>query len=127
MGCHGCHPPERPDTAEQDERNGIDEQMTELIVEKRCEHYPTYTGRGARANAVTVARFNEPRIARINIASGLDAVDGAFSTLFGPANLASFFVCAYQIDPGEVNLGDPIDVAKRLNGTPTLLYPPRVA
>jgi transglutaminase-like putative cysteine protease len=70
------------------------------------------------------ARFNEPRIARINIACGLDAVDGAFSTLFGPAYLSSFFVWAYQVDPGEVNLGDPIDMAKRLDGTPTLRYPP---
>jgi transglutaminase-like putative cysteine protease len=73
------------------------------------------------------ARFNEPRIGRINIACGLDAVDGAFSTLFGPANLASFFVWAYQIDPAEVMLGEPIDMSKRLDGTPTLRYPPRVA
>jgi transglutaminase-like putative cysteine protease len=73
------------------------------------------------------ARFNEPRIGRINIACGLDAVDGAFSTLFGPANLSWFQVWAYQIDPAEVNLGDPIDMAKRLDGTPTLRYPPRVA
>ena len=72
------------------------------------------------------ARFNEPRIARINIACGLDAVDAAFSTLFGPANLSSFLVWAYQVDPGEVNLGDPIDMTKRLDGTPTLRYPPRV-
>ena len=72
------------------------------------------------------ARFNEPRIGRINIACGLDAVDGAFSTLFGPANLSWFFVWAYQVDPGEVNLGDPVDMSKRLDGTPTLRYPPRV-
>ena len=70
-------------------------------------------------------RFNEPRIGRINIACGLDAVDGAFSTLFGPASLAWFNVWAYQIDPAEVNLGDPIDLSKRLNGTPTLRFPPR--
>jgi len=70
------------------------------------------------------ARFNEPRI---NIACGLDAVDGAFSTLFGPANLSWFQVWAYQVDPAEVNLGDPIDMGKRLDGTPTLRYPPRVA
>jgi transglutaminase-like putative cysteine protease len=73
------------------------------------------------------ARFNEPRIGRINIACGQDAVDGAFSTLFGPANLASFFVWAYQVDPAEVNPGDPIDMSKRLDGTPTLRFPPRVA
>jgi len=70
-------------------------------------------------------RFNVPRIARINIACGLDAVDGAFSTLFGPASLAWFNVWAYQIDPAEVNLGDPIDLSKRLDGTPTLRFPLR--
>ncbi len=73
------------------------------------------------------ARFNVPRIARINIACGLDAVDGAFSTLFGPASLAAFNVWAYQVDPAEVNLGDPIDMAKRLDGTPLLRFPPRIA
>ncbi|MGB8169997.1 MAG: transglutaminase family protein [Chthoniobacteraceae bacterium] len=73
------------------------------------------------------ARFNEPRIGRINIACGLDAVDGAFSTLFGPANLSSFFVWAYQVDPAEIMLGGPIDMSKRLDGTPTLRYPPRVS
>jgi transglutaminase-like putative cysteine protease len=73
------------------------------------------------------ARFNEPRIGRINIACGLDAVDGAFSTLFGPASLSCFNVWAYQVDPAEVNLGDPIDMSKRLDGTPTLRFPPRIA
>ena len=73
------------------------------------------------------ARFNVPRIARINIACGQDAVDGAFSTLFGPASLAAFNVWTYQVDPAEVNLGDPIDLSKRLDGTPLLRFPPRVA
>jgi len=68
------------------------------------------------------ARFNEPRLGRINIACGLDAVDGAFSTLFGPAHLSWFHVWAYQVDPAVVNLGDPIDMSKRLDGTPTLRF-----
>ena len=71
------------------------------------------------------ARFNEPRIGRIKIASGLDAVDGAFSTLFGAATLAKFEVWTYQVDPAEVNLGDSINMAKRLDGTPTLRFPAR--
>jgi transglutaminase-like putative cysteine protease len=71
------------------------------------------------------ARFNTPRIGRIKIACGLDAVDGAFSTLYGNARLTHFLVWAYQVDPQEVNLGDPIDLSKRLCGTPQLLYPPR--
>ena len=72
------------------------------------------------------ARFNVPRIGRIKIACGHDAVDGAFSTLYGAATLAWFNVWAYQVDPAEVQLGDPIDLAKRLDGTPVLRFPPRV-
>ncbi len=33
------------------------------------------------------ARFNEPRIGRIKIAHGLDAVDGAFSTIYGESQI----------------------------------------
>ena len=72
------------------------------------------------------ARFNVPRIGRIKIACGLDAVDGAFSTIYGAAQLAWFHTWAYQIDPAEVKLGDPTDLTKRLCGTPQLLFPPRV-
>ncbi len=68
------------------------------------------------------ARFNVPRIGRIQIACGLDAVDGAFSTLYGAANLAAFQVWAYQVDPAVVRLGDPIDLTKRLDGTPLLRF-----
>ena len=71
------------------------------------------------------ARFNEPRIGRIKIACGLDAVDGAFSTLYGAASLAWFEVWTYQVDPAVVNLGDPIDLAQRLDGTATVRIPPR--
>jgi len=69
------------------------------------------------------ARFNVPRVGRIKIACGLDAVDGAFSTLYGAARLSFFQVWAYQVDPREVNLGDPIDLTKRLDGTPELRFP----
>lgn len=71
------------------------------------------------------ARFNEPRIGRVRIAGGLDAVDGAFSTLFGMAWLSSFSVWAYQVDPAQVRLGDPLDMSKRLDGTPELRFPAR--
>lgn len=71
------------------------------------------------------ARFNVPRVGRIKIACGLDAVDGAFSTLYGAANLTSFFVWAYQVDPAEVKLGDPIDMSKRLDGTEVMRFPPQ--
>lgn len=68
------------------------------------------------------ARFNVPRIGRIKIACGLDAVDGAFATVYGGAQLTYFSVWAYQVDPREVVLGDPIDLSKRLDGTPQLRF-----
>jgi transglutaminase-like putative cysteine protease len=71
------------------------------------------------------ARFNVPRMGRVKIACGLDAVDGAFSTLYGGAMLSSFFVWSYQVDPAEIRLGEPIDLSKRLDGTPVLRFPPR--
>jgi transglutaminase-like putative cysteine protease len=63
------------------------------------------------------ARFNIPRIGRVKIAQGLDAVDGAFSTIYGEATLKWFEVWAYQVNPNEVSLGDPVDLSKRLDGT----------
>jgi transglutaminase-like putative cysteine protease len=69
------------------------------------------------------ARFNVRRVGRIKIACGLDAVDGAFATVYGDARLTYFSVWAYQVDPREVDLGDPIDISKRLDGTPELRFP----
>lgn len=69
------------------------------------------------------ARFNVPRLGRVKIACGLDAVDGAFSTIFGAASLALFNVWSYQVDPAAVHLGDPIDMSLRLDGTPLLRFP----
>jgi transglutaminase-like putative cysteine protease len=63
------------------------------------------------------ARYNEPRIGRIKIAQGLDAVECAFATVYGPAQMTKFEVWAYQVDPGQVSLGDPIDLSKRLDGS----------
>jgi transglutaminase-like putative cysteine protease len=62
------------------------------------------------------ARYNEPRIGRIKIAHGLDAVECAFATVYGAARLTNFEVWAYQVDPGQVTVGDPIDLSKRLDG-----------
>lgn len=70
------------------------------------------------------ARFNKPRIGRIDIACGFDAVDCAFSTLYGAAHLAWFQVWNYQVDRSVVKLGDPVDLAQRLDGTPVLRFPP---
>ncbi len=69
------------------------------------------------------SRFNTPRIGRVKIACGMDAVDGAFSTIYGSAQLKSFQVWAYQVDPYEVSVGSPIDLTKRLDGTPQLRWP----
>jgi hypothetical protein len=35
-----------------------------------------------------------PRIGRVKVAHGQDAVDGAFATIYGEANLTHFFVWA---------------------------------
>jgi len=61
------------------------------------------------------ARFNVPRIGRIKVACGLDSVDGAFSTIYGAATLDSFQVWAYQVAPGSVSVGDPLDFSQRLD------------
>ena len=63
------------------------------------------------------ARYNVPRIGRVKVSCGLDAVDGAFSTIYGAARLTHFEVWAYQVAPGTVNVGSPIDLSLRLDGT----------
>ncbi len=63
------------------------------------------------------ARYNVPRIGRVKVSCGLDAVDGAFSTIYGPAKLTHFDVWAYQVPPGVVSVGSPIDLSIRLDGT----------
>lgn len=65
-------------------------------------------------------RFNVPRIGRVKVAHGADAVDGAFATIFGAAQLTYFNVWAYQVNPQQVSVGDAMDLTKRLDGTPTL-------
>jgi transglutaminase-like putative cysteine protease len=62
-------------------------------------------------------RFNVPRIGRVKVAHGSDAVDGAFATIYGEAKLTHFEVWAYQVNPQQVSVGDPIDLSKRLDGT----------
>jgi transglutaminase-like putative cysteine protease len=63
----------------------------------------------------TDARFYVPRIGRIKIACGQDAVDGAFSTIFGGASLTQFQVWAYQVERDTIGVGDPLDFTLRLD------------
>jgi len=63
----------------------------------------------------TDARFHVPRIGRIKIACGQDAVDAAFSTIFGGASLTEFQVWAYQIERNTVGVGDALDFTRRLD------------
>jgi transglutaminase-like putative cysteine protease len=63
----------------------------------------------------TDARFHVPRIGRIKVSCGQDAVDGAFSTIFGGATLSYFQVWAYQVARGTVGVGDPLDFSRRLD------------
>jgi transglutaminase-like putative cysteine protease len=62
------------------------------------------------------ARYNVPRIGRVKISHGRDAVDCAFGTTFGPVILSHFEVWAYQVETGAVKVGDPIDLSIRLDG-----------
>ena len=68
------------------------------------------------------ARFNIPRIGRVKVAHGLDAVDGAISTIYGDARMTWFEVWAYQVNPALVSVGDPVDLSFRLDGTETLRF-----
>jgi transglutaminase-like putative cysteine protease len=68
------------------------------------------------------ARFNVPRIGRVKVAHGADAVDGAFATIYGEASLTYFQIWAYQVNPLNVSVGDPIDLSKRMDGTPTIRF-----
>jgi hypothetical protein len=52
----------------------------------------------------------------------MDAVDGAISTIYGPSRLVHFMVWAYQVNPQGMSLGDPIDMSRRLDGTPQLCF-----
>ena len=63
----------------------------------------------------TDARFFVPRIGRIMVSCGQDAVDGAFSTIYGGATLSYFQVWAYQVARGSVAVGDPLDFSTRLD------------
>ena len=63
------------------------------------------------------ARFNAPRTRTKRPPHGLDAVDGAFATIYGEARLSYFEVWTYQVNPKEVGIGDPVDLSKRLDGS----------
>jgi transglutaminase-like putative cysteine protease len=72
----------------------------------------------------TDARFHAPRIGRIKVACGQDAVDGAFSTIYGGATLSYFQVWAYQVARGTVGVGDPVDFSRRLDNQWTVRTDP---
>jgi transglutaminase-like putative cysteine protease len=65
-------------------------------------------------------RYNVPRIGRVKVAHGADAVDGAFATIYGEAALSHFEVWAYQVNPRQVSLGDSVDLSQRLDGAVTV-------
>lgn len=70
----------------------------------------------------TDARFHVPRIGRVTVSCGLDAVDGAFSTIYGLADLSYFEVYAYQVPRGAVKVGDPVDLSLRLDNLPVVQF-----
>ncbi|MDR3402696.1 MAG: transglutaminase family protein [Chthoniobacter sp.] len=69
----------------------------------------------------TDARFHVPRIGRIKVSCGQDAVDSAFSTIYGGAMLSYFQVWAYQVARGTVGVGDLLDFSKRLDNQTTVV------
>jgi transglutaminase-like putative cysteine protease len=75
----------------------------------------------------TDARFHAPRIGRIKVSCGQDAVDGAFSTIYGGATLSYFQVWAYQVARGTVGVGDPLDFSQRLDNRWTVQTEPPYA
>lgn len=58
------------------------------------------------------ARFNQRRIGRVHIAQGFDAVDGAFATNFGLAQLTSFEVWSYQVPAEKADLDLEVDAER---------------
>ncbi|MES1194885.1 MAG: transglutaminase-like domain-containing protein [Opitutus sp.] len=69
-------------------------------------------------------RYHVPRIGRIKVSGGLDAVDCAFSTIYGAATLTYFEVWAYQVPRGAVGVGDPVDLGLRLDSDLTVRTDP---
>jgi transglutaminase-like putative cysteine protease len=63
----------------------------------------------------TDPRFHVPRVGRIRVSAGQDAVDAAFSTIYGGATMTYFKVWAYQVARGSVGVGDPVDFTERLD------------
>ncbi len=72
----------------------------------------------------TDARFHVPRIGKIEVLCGQDAVDGTFSIIFGGSNLTYFEVWAYQVARGTVGVGDPMDLSKRFDNPWTVRTDP---
>lgn len=68
------------------------------------------------------ARWVEPRVGRVKIASGHDAANCAFTTLYGSATLEWFEVWTYQLDARDASISSPVDLSKRLDGTTTLRF-----
>lgn len=68
----------------------------------------------------TDPRFHVPRIGRIRVSCGQDAVDGAFSTIYGGGVMTYFEVWAYQVKRGVVGVGDPVDLSQRLDNQWTI-------
>jgi transglutaminase-like putative cysteine protease len=68
------------------------------------------------------ARWRQPRVGRVKIASGRDAADCAFTTVYGSATLERFEVWTYQIDARDASTSTPVDVRTRIDGTATLRF-----
>lgn len=69
------------------------------------------------------ARYNRPLVGRIKIAHGMDAVDAAFSTIYGDAMPTNFQVWAYQVGRTDMRLDSPAAVPRDEDSAAALLAP----
>jgi transglutaminase-like putative cysteine protease len=68
------------------------------------------------------ARSRNPRIGRVRIAVGHDAVNCAFTTVYGKATLERFEVWTHQIDARDSSTALPVDLSRRLDGSKTIRF-----
>ena len=66
------------------------------------------------------ARHNVPRIGRVVIGRGRDAVDVAMATSYGPQQLTQMTVWAEEVAPGAVDDNDADELEAVETGSPTI-------
>jgi transglutaminase-like putative cysteine protease len=68
------------------------------------------------------SRSRNARIGRVRIAVGHDAVNCAFTTVYGEAALGRFEVWTHQIDARDASTALPVDLSRRLDGVEAIRF-----